>query len=57
MNALYVLGVLAVATMISGIVDSALGLYESDLVYDWQAETMVFKPSKQDILLDMLIRG
>ena len=45
------------ASLVSGFVNSVLGLSESEYVYDWEKETMVFKPSREDILLDLIIRG
>ena len=46
--------IILVASLISAFVSDILGLYEPSVVYDSVKETMVFKPDRYDVMLEMM---
>ena len=48
---------LILAGSISAFVDSLLGFDDGIMMYDWRTETMVLKPTRYDIMLNILIRS
>lgn len=53
------LAMLIAIVIISAIVSCTLGLNSGDegMVYDWRTETMVFKPTRYDIMLEIIIKS
>ena len=52
-----IIGLLVVASIISALVDSALGLDDSNMRYNCLTERWEFMPTRYDIALEMIIRS
>ena len=57
MMALAAAGLLVGASIISAIVDWALGLDNEGMIYDIRTERWLFVPSRYDVALEMIIRS
>ena len=51
------IGFLAIAVILAGIISSAFGIDNDGELYDWRTERMVYVPTRADIILDLIIKS